>query len=186
MGDRSATIAVAAELEAAADAATPPPAEQLDFLPSRFTGPDDAPEHALQVARVRQNRRGRPAGSQNVATKDMLTFCRRVFGDPVMETFRWAQHTPESLARELGCTKLEAFDRLDAIRARLEKLFYAARAPVDGDGNAIAPSFTLTIGGQSADQDQRPPWLRQHEQNQGFIDVSPPVSHAVKSHGDDK
>lgn len=184
MGDRSATLAVAGELAAAA--VPEPEAEQLDFLPTRF-GPDHEPDRRERaLASVRAHRRGRPPGARNVATSRMLDVCRRVFGDPVMETFRWAQHTPESLAAELGCTKLEAFDRLDAIRARLEKLFYATRAPVDGDGNAVAPVFSMTIGGADAAQDTRPPWLRGSEQNQQVIEHGPAVSHGDVSHDEGK
>jgi nitroreductase len=182
--------ALADQVTAERDAA----GEQLDLIgvPSHFDreGAEKGGDARLIAASAR--RRGRPAGAQNLATRDMLDFCRRVFGDPVMRGFQWLEHTPETLASVLGCTRLEAFDRLEAIRKSLQPLFYANQAPVDAEGKAV-PFFALTVGGASSSAPgAKPPWLYdggptiENEQNQALSSPDPAQSHDAKSHGDDK
>jgi hypothetical protein len=69
----------------------------LDLLPTRFE-PGSA-EHRELVDRIKRKR----AGAVD-------------FGDPTFDSARWLAHTPATLARELHCTLLEAFDRLERIR----------------------------------------------------------------------
>src|SRR6266567_6769983 len=108
-------------------------AEQLQLLPSR--GDLLEIDRGRVRASVAAARRGRPVGAQNLATRQVKEFCRRVFGiDPMIEGFRWAQHTPESLALALNCSRLEAFDRLEALRRELMRYFYAPMVAVDEDG----------------------------------------------------
>lgn len=170
---------------AAAAAAAPAEAEQLELMPP-MRPTMTASERERVEASVKADRRGRPKGAQNIATREMLDFVRKLCGDPLERRFRYAMHTPESLAIELGCTKLEAFDRLDKMWSELARYFYAQQAAVDGAGNAVAPRLTMVIGGQSgavgADGRPRPPWEYltdadgQTEQNQRVIDVHPAVS----------
>lgn len=142
MTERAAGKALVDAGRLAASAAAQPDAEQLSLLPpSRFKAGGAA--HARQVERVERARKGRPPGSENRNTKEMKEFFYRLFGDPLMESARWTLHTPESLALELGCTKGEAFDRLERIRADLRRFFYAPLAAVDDKGNAVAPQFTM-------------------------------------------
>jgi hypothetical protein len=182
--------ALADQVTAERDAA----GEQLDLIgvPSYFDGamPEKGGQARLIASSAR--RRGRPAGAQNLATRDMLDFCRRVFGDPVMRGFQWLEHTPETLAAVLGCTRLEAFDRLETIRKSLQPLFYANQAPVDAEGKAV-PFFALTVGGASSSAPgAKPPWLYdggptvEHEENQSLSAPDPAQSHDAKSHEDDK
>lgn len=179
-GPRGAVGEALAELKDAAEAAAIA-AEQLELLPTR------AEMNAIDRERVRAcvagARRGRPAGAQNLATRQVKDFCRRVFGiDPMVEGFRWLQHTPESLAIELGCTKLEAFDRLEALRKELARYFYAPMVAVDEDGRP-APVFNMQIGGApGAGSGDRPPW-KYIEELQAVNDAPRDVSHAGVSHG---
>lgn len=177
------------------DQSAPAPVEQLDMLPTRFDPRIDPVDHGRQIEAARRHQRGRPPGARNKTTRDAIEFIQKTIGDPMVESARWLMHTPESLARELGCDKLEAFDRLEKIRADLRPYFYAKQAPVDHDGKPI-PGLTVQIGGQGAvligaNGEELPPWLRsqeaprsgdQVEQNQRVIDVSPAVSHGAVSH----
>lgn len=141
-----------------AAAAAEPAAEQLAWLPPIREGVNDTRRAAIADG-VR--RRGRPPGAQNIATRQALDFIRRVFGDPLIERARWLMLSPEELASAIGCTTAEAFDRQDAIRADMARFFYAPLAAVDGQGNAVVPTFTMTIGGASAAPGgaARPPWV---------------------------
>lgn len=183
-------------VRAAADRAAGAEVEQLDLMPpSRFDQIDEPDQHTRMVEAVKRDRAGRPPGAKNKTTRDMLDFVRKTIGDPMLESARWAMHTPETLARELGCTKAEAFDRLQKIRSDLLPFFYAKQAPVDADGKPV-PGLTVEFQGQGtarigADGHQLPPWLYQqgdptpHEksqQNQRLIDVTPAVSHGSVSH----
>src|SRR6202023_987346 len=90
-------------------------------------------------------------------------------GDPMLESARWAMPTPASLAKELGCTIGEAFDRLEKIRSDLRPYFYAKQAPVDADGKP-APWLTMSFGDHNAPppglaKPGAPPWT--------YLDVTP-------------
>lgn len=174
----AAVGALAAAIEEARGAA-----EQLELLPTRTTAGSFEGDRVREAVR----RRGRPSGAQNVATRDMKEFCRRVFGlDPMLEGFKWLQHSPESLAIELGCTKLEAFDRLEALRKELARYFYAPMQAVDEDGKPV-PTFNLVLGDRAPGA-QRPPWeyLEEVQQNQPLLTSAATVSHDDVSHGADK
>lgn len=137
-------------------------AMQLDMLLPGLRSTLTDTEKARVVQAVKHDRRGRPEGARNLTTRHMLDFVRKVFGDPVERRARWLQHTPESLALVLGCSKLEAFDRLDKIASELSRLFYAPMAAIDGQGNAVVPRLTMIVGGQTApaaDGSVEPPWI---------------------------
>lgn len=177
-------------ISAAAPAAE---AVQLDLVPPARAGMSEDETRRFDAA-VSHGKVGRPPGAQNKTTRDMLDFIRKTLGDPMLESARWATHTPDSLAIVLGCSKAEAFDRIERLRADLRPYFYAKQAPVDTDGKPV-PGLTVEFHGHGAarvgaDGQDLPPWLRegandQSEQNQRLIDVSPAVSHGIKSHADD-
>jgi len=201
--DGKAAVAgvIAAAAEAAAEAAAIDAGEQLELgelmPPTRASMTGD--EERRSETSIRRDRAGRPPGARNIATRQMLDYLRKTMGDPLLERFRWAMHTPESLAIALGCTKLEAFDRLDKIRADLARFFYAQMAQVDGQGNAVTPRLTMVFPGQSAqpigaDGAPQAPWLyleavkndnAEVQQNQGFLASADDVSHGDVSHGED-
>jgi hypothetical protein len=184
---KPAIVEAIVELAAEAKPAEP---EQLDLSlpPTRFE-PGSAAHDEL-VAHIKRDRIGRPRGSRNLVTRDALKLGRQVAGDPILESVRWLQHTPATLAAELGCTKLEAWDRLEKIRADLRPYYYARQAPVDGEGNAVLPSFTMVIGGRSSAANDQPPWIYEGgpaiEQNQQLSEAEPDVSHGDVSHGEPK
>jgi len=138
--------------------------EQLDMLqaPSRFDG--EVGERQRRTLIEHHRARGRPPGARNVATREMLAFLRARGLDPMEQRFRWAMHTPETLAKELNCTLLDAFDRLEGLWRDLTRYFYAPMAPVDGHGNPVVPNFAMFIGGQAVGQGGGlPAWLTDPE-----------------------
>jgi hypothetical protein len=172
---------------AAAVSAAAPADEQLELMPPTHNLPGRRADAIAEL--VRRDRAGRPPGAKNLKTRDAVDFVRRVMGDPLIDRARWAMHTPASLALELGCTKLEAFDRLDKMRADLARFMYAPLAPVDDKGNPVVPFFAMQIGGAPVTSDGQAvaPWLYQEsEQNQGLPQSADPVSHGYQSHGDAK
>lgn len=184
--------AVGSALAEAIDAARAADAEQLDLIgmPDAIVGADRAASLRVSAA---AGRRGRPPGAANLATRELKDFIRKVFNyDPLLEGVRWLQHSPESLAAALGCTRLEAFDRLEGIRRSLAPFFHAAQAPVDEKGNAV-PFFQMTIGGApSSAPGAQAPWIYpggpviDNEQNQQVSDAPALQSHGAQSHEDDK
>jgi hypothetical protein len=172
-------------IAAAAAKAIDGEAEQLDLLPLPS---GESRAIAVEEAVKRARARGRPAGAQNIATREMVEFIRRTIGDPMLDSARWTLHTPESLATMLGCTRLEAFDRLEKIRADLRRFVYAPKAPEDADGNAVMPTLVLELGGTrlGGSLTERPPWEYLNEQNQGLSEDAGDVSHGDVSHGEGK
>jgi len=182
---RVAVAGIGAAIEAAEAARDGAEAVQLELLPSRFAA--GSTEHGGVIDSVR--RAGRPAGARNVATARRCEYVQRHLGDPLIESARWAMHSPESLAFELGCSKLEAFRELEAIRRDLCRYMHAPRAPEDGSGQAVPPAFSVSIGGVEAGADGAVPWaylLTEDERNQRLIPTSDPVSHGPVSHEDGK
>lgn len=187
MAKTDGKAAVAGVIAAAAPAA--PADEQLELMAPTRPSLTDRQRDQVEAS-IKADRRGRPPGAQNKATREMLEFVRKLCGDPLERRFRYAMHTPESLAIVLGCSKLEAFDRLDRMWSELSRFFYAQLAQVDGKGNAVAPHLTMVFGGQPAttapDGTLRPPWLYIEEtpQNQALPAPANDVSHDDVSHGD--
>jgi hypothetical protein len=193
MAKKDGKAAVAGVIAAAAAA---PGAEQLELMPAMRASLNEGQVERVAAA-IKHDRAGRPAGAQNVATREMLAFVRRLCGDPLERRFRYAMHTPETLAIELGCSKLEAFDRLEKLWSDLSRYFYAQMAQVDGQGNAVTPRLTMVFPGQSApvtaaDGTVRPPWLyiegenAETQQNQRLLGLDNDVPHGDMPHGDDK
>ena len=188
--------AVLDDIAAAAGAAldrTRPAAEQLELLPTRHE--EGTAAHQRMISTVARGR-GRPEGARNIATAQTIDFVRRVFGDPLIESARWLLHTPETLASELGCTALEAFDRQEGIRRDLRRYCHAQLASIDSHGNAVPPALAVIIGGGSgqvsSDGTVVTPWDRaskEMKQIQGFSGSSGEPSHGEPSHAgenDDK
>lgn len=183
VGDELATLG-----EAIAERRDAGAGEQLDLIgiPARFSD-DRTAEVRLIAAR---GRRGRPAGAPNKATAEVKEFCRRVFAyDPMVEGFRWLQHTPETFAEVMGCSKLEAFDRLERLRSEMMPYFYARVQPVDVDGRPV-PVFNMQFGGNHVHVEGSAPWVYaggpQVEQKQGVSASAPAVSHGDASHEEPK
>lgn len=197
MSKSDGKAAVAAVIaSAAAGAGAEGDLEQLELMPAMRPSLTARQNKRIDTA-IKHDRRGRPPGAQNKSTREMLEFVRKLCGDPLERRFRYAMHTPETLAIELGCSKLEAFDRLEKLWADLSTFFYAKQAQVDGKGNVVAPRLTMVFPGQSAaplgaDGMPRPPWFygeivdAETKQNQLLGAPANGVSHDDVSHIDEK
>lgn len=188
MTERAAGAAIVDAARAAASAAAVPAAEQLGMFGELPPGLDPGNSfHTTAIANMKRDR-GRPEGAQNRVTKDVKTLINRLLGDPLLEQANWARHTPESLARVLGCTKLEAFDRLMQIHRELAPYLHARLAPVDGEGNAVAPFFAIVQQNGTAAPANRAPWdyMQKIEENQLLPQPGEAVSHGAVSHEDGK
>lgn len=87
---------------------------------------------------------GRPGGARNLATRQMVEYLRRNYADPLEGMAATISRTVDDLVKELGCTKLEAFDRMQVCRRELAPYLYAkvpANLKLEGEGR-----FVLTIG----------------------------------------
>ena len=87
---------------------------------------------------------------------------------PFLESARVLLHTPATLAAELGCSKVEAFDRIERIRSDLRPFMYARLAPTDANGAAVVPAFQMFFGAGRRSPDggaDRPPWIEDFEAN---------------------
>jgi hypothetical protein len=185
-----AMAAAASDLDAAKAAAG---GEQMPLfdIPTRFLGvradgaPDDRVEKVERAAAL--HRRGRPPGAVNRSTAELRKWLLGRGVHPLEQLMRWAMHTPESLAAELGCTLLEAFREWKSLQVELAPYFAAKVVPVDDNGNAV-PFFQMIMGGagSGAGPGAAPPWLAQDEQNQRVIEAAPEVSHGMVSHGPTK
>lgn len=186
-----AGAAVAAIAAAAREA--DPQLDLLAMLPPTRSPPGVAVDaiRAEVLENARGRRMGRPPGAQNLATREAKEFFVRVFGDPLLESGRWLLHTPSTLAKELGCTILEAFDRQQRIRDALMPFLHTKLAPTGEDGRAV-PVFQLVMGGVAGEleEDGLAPWLAdpeirlaiQGEQKQGVSEPAREKSHDEKSH----
>ena len=171
-------------------------AAQLDMLLPGLASSDRlTTEGKAAIVEAVRRERGRPKGAKNLATRDMLDFVRRAIGDPLEWRARWLMYAPAELAKVLGCSTLEAFDRQDRIAEAIAKLFYAPLAPIDGQGNAVVPRLTMVFGGQHAHAggapgEAAPPWIYpggpddETLRNQRVIEVGADQSHGQVSHSD--
>lgn len=200
-GKRGVLSGIARDL-APAGAAIAADDEQLEMLslPTRFDAEDAArAEQQRGIVAIEQRARGvgRPKGARNKTTRDLIEYARKIGADPMLWLLRWAQHTPVTLAAELGCTRAEAWDRLYALHRDIRRVFIADAVPVDEDGKPL-PQFSLSFGGGIAVQvntiagQKTPPWLTdpevarnaaQGQQNQALTLDAEPQSHDQKSHG---
>jgi hypothetical protein len=143
---REAVRAAATEHQANAAAAA---GNQVELFPAptRHTG---RRADALQLALRDRAGAGRPPGSGNLATKEFREFLLARGVSPLVQIMRWSMHTPTSLAAELGCTRLEAFDRLKDLWGELAPYLHQ-RMPqaVEVDQRSAG---MLILGAITADQ----------------------------------
>lgn len=145
-------------------AAMPSPAEQDDMF-GRPAVPQGAVKLTLaEAAADAETRRkaGRPPGSQNKANVQMREYLLRAGVNPHKWMMDWLLLAPEELAKRLGCTVVEAFDRQALLAERLKKAFMPDLAPTDETGKAV-PLLQFNINGQNASAG-RPPWEIDMEQ----------------------
>lgn len=94
------------------------PDEQLELLQprTRFSG---ARARAIRATVEREGRVGRPPGAANLATEEWRKFLFSKGVSPLVAMARYAMMPPDLLAQELGCSKLEAFDRWQRLQEAL-------------------------------------------------------------------
>jgi hypothetical protein len=100
---------VAAVLAATFDPAQAPTpaAEQLALLP----GGGEAEAAAQRAELVEQPSRGRPKGSKNRRTEEWARYVTSRYGSPLEALARVMHDGPAALARELGVSLVDGFDR---------------------------------------------------------------------------
>lgn len=69
-----------------------------------------------------------------------------------VESARCLKHTPETLAAELECSKLEAFDALERVRHNLRQFMYPRLAPVGVAGLVGAARLSSSRGDKEEPQ----------------------------------
>ena len=157
----------AASAEVEARCATAEQVEMFD-LPTRFEG-DEAEQQRNLAARGQGS--GRPAGAQNKSTAEFRRFFLETYGSPLQAMMRWMRHTPETLALELGCSKLEAFDRLTSLWKEIAPYLHGKAVPTDDKGQAV-PLVMMQFGDQTnAAGPSRPPWEAMVNLNGEVVDL---------------
>lgn len=167
--------------------------EQLTMLPV----PGDRPGRAARLRNqaARTNRAGRPPGATNQEVKALREYLLARGVHPLQRMMEWSMHTPTSLAAELGCSRLAAFDRLRELWRDAAPFFAPKLVPTDDQGREV-PTFELIIGGQHLHAHAAgpaAPWIydggpvvEESEQNQALPSSEPDVSQDNVSHEDDK
>lgn len=126
---------------------------------------------AEEVERVRKA--GRPKGAQNLATRELREWIVHLLGGTPQERMaRWAQMEPEEMARRLGCSVLDAWDRQKELWKELSPYIMARMQPVDDQGRAV-PLVALSIGGQVGQANGAAPWATWFEGRPEPVDVTP-------------
>lgn len=112
---RDAVKAAAGEFSATHTAAR---GEALELfpVPTRHSG---SRADALQLALRDRAGAGRPPGAGNLATKEFRDFLMARGVSPLVQIMRWSMHTPTSLAAELQCSRVKAFELLKDLWAEL-------------------------------------------------------------------
>lgn len=171
------TAGAIAELARSVNDQAEPPAEQLDLLaasqrPAAERLSWDGEKLAAEVART--GKAGRPKGAQNLATRELKQWIVHLLGGTPQEAMaRWAMLQPEELAKRLGCTVAEAFDRQQKIRMELAPYFMARMQPVDDQGRPV-PFVALAIGNQVGNANGAAPWAGWFNgQTPEMVDVTP-------------
>ncbi len=124
---------------------TPDPEQekaQLALFPAADTDPHNP--RALPAVIEKTGKAGRPPGAVNVATKEWQEYLLANFTSPLIGEARTMMMTPMELARALGCTLLEAFDRIHRSRAFVAK-FMHQEMPKAIDLGGVG-GVTLVIG----------------------------------------
>lgn len=112
---------------------------------------------AIEAEGERRRKAGRPPGAQNRSTVELRKFILAGGVLPQKWMMDWLLMEPEQLAARLGCTLVEAFDRLVALADKLAPYTMARMAPSDDKGNAV-PFFEFHLGNSAGDQAKIAPW----------------------------
>jgi len=161
-------------VSARAAGAAAPAAAQLDFLAPVAERISSIDPEAIAANAADERKRGRPKGAENLSSRQLREMLVRAGGHPLIHLARWATLTPEELAKRLGCSVVEAFDRQVAIWDKLAPYVAAKLAPTDEKGNAV-PGLVISIGDQAINAGigvsagGSPPWLAAYRDAEGRI-----------------
>lgn len=175
------------------DPDVPPQAPPLQ--PALFPAEGLAALQALNPAQrqeqLRQRSAGRPAGSRNKSTQAWRDHILGRYSSPLVFLAEAYSRSVHDLARELGCTLLEAYDRQVKAAAELAPYLHG-KMPVELQVNGALPLLAMippevaaaaykraADGTVSVDLAALVPYL----QNQGLIDVTPGSVEQPQSNG---
>jgi hypothetical protein len=155
---------------------TPEPVQDDLFAPPimRHNGESAEKFAEREAAALAEGKRGvgRPKGARNLATRELKEIGLRYAGGlhPFLQGMRWFALGPEGYQRVLGCSAVEAYDRWEALRSKLQKVYIADQAPVDDQGKAV-PGIAIFTGGTGTNTDAGglPPWRVAFETADGEI-----------------
>lgn len=104
----------------------------------------------LEAEAERQRKAGRPKGAQNRSTRELKEFLLKTGVVPQTFMHKWLNIEPEQLAKRLGCTVFEAFNKQIDIARELGEYIIPKMARTDGQGNAV-PLMGLFVNGAIID-----------------------------------
>lgn len=144
-----------------AAASIAPPVPQLDLLPLSERGDRE------ELAPEGPARRGRPPGSKNKRTEAWQDYLLGKYRSPLEVLAQTFSRPTAELARELGCTLLEAFkEQLDAAKDLAPYLHQKMPQAIDLKGIPVVP-LTINLGVGIAAAAVR----SGNEENQGVIEI---------------
>ena len=160
-GVSAAVRGVVASAPAPADG----PVEQGELFALPFTRPASETAEAFaerceRVADVVRRGPGRPRGAQNASTAEWREWALRQAGGkhPVVEMMRFMALGPVGLSEELGCSRVDGFDRWLRLASELAPYFMPKMAPTDERGNLV-PAFQMVFSdGTPLGGNGVPPW----------------------------
>lgn len=123
---------------------------QLALFPAAATDPAN-PAATLPADIDGKRARGRPPGAINVATKEWQEFLLANYTSPLIGEARTSMMDPFQLAAALGCTALEAFDRIQRSRAFIARYMHQEMPKaLDIKGAGAVTLIIGAVGDQNA------------------------------------
>ena len=155
MADRSAlkSIVETSNIREAVRAIADPgrrQAAQLDLLPLSPTEAADPAPAIAPAAGDPTGRGGRPKGALNRSTRELREFFARKYRSPLEVMFETFSRPVADLARELGCTLLEAFELQQKAAAEAAPYFHQKLSPLQ-DALDKGGLVSLTIDTRAPD-----------------------------------
>ena len=134
--------------------------QQLSLLPSSVLAGEGSDEEATRENAGKRGR-GRPPGAANKSTLDWMKYINARYTNPLVFLAECYNRPAEDLAKELGCTKKEAFNFQMAAATKMteftnQKMPTTVDLGTDGDVSLIIQTgwkgASVTPGDQARDQ----------------------------------
>lgn len=196
-GPKLGIAALAAGLDPRSLPLTGAAPQQLGLLDDQADEYEPAASSAPFANSAERRGPGRPKGAPNKRTAEFARYILTRYGDLLTGMAEVAFTPIDELAKELGCTKLEAFDRWLKVRAELLPYVHAklpAEAVIKHESLPTLVIGELRVGGAGGSAAVRigPDGVQAlsigpdapSEQNQGLGPALDAKSHDAKSHGD--